>query len=52
MVENAVVEKGRLVVALSANRSGTTVTRPSGAYPADFTIETEWGGRTFRMGDR
>ncbi|MFB3855161.1 MAG: succinylglutamate desuccinylase [Vicinamibacterales bacterium] len=52
LVENAVVEKGRLIVALSANRSATTVTRPSGAYPPDYTIETEWGGRTFRMGDR
>lgn len=52
LVENAVMDKGRLIVALSANRSATTVTRPSGAYPPDFTIDTPWGGRTFRMGDR
>ena len=37
---------------LSANRSGTTVTRLGGAYPPDFSIETPWGERTFRMGDR
>ncbi|MBM3419921.1 MAG: succinylglutamate desuccinylase, partial [Bacteroidetes bacterium] len=52
MVENAVIEKGRLIVVLSANRSGTTVTRPSGAYPQFYNITTEWGKRTFRMGDR
>ena len=46
------MEAGRVFVVLSANRSGTTVTRPSGAYPADYTIPTAWGGQTFRMGDR
>lgn len=51
-VENASVEKGRLIVALSANRSGTTVTRLSGGYPPDFCIPTTWGERKFRMGDR
>jgi hypothetical protein len=52
LVENAVMEKGRLIVALSDNRSGTTVTRLGGAYPPDFSIPTEWGAQTFRMGDR
>lgn len=50
--ENAVLEKGRLIVALSANRSGTTVTRVGGAYPPDFSIPTPWGEQTFRLGDR
>ena len=50
--ENGVMEAGRLIVALSGNRSGTTVTRVSGAYPPDYTIPTDWGGQTFRMGDR
>ena len=50
--ENATIEKGKLIVILSANRSGTTVTRPSGAYPQSFTIPTAWGGQKFRMGDR
>ena len=50
--ENAVMSKGRLIVVLSANRSGSTVTRVGGAYPPDFTIPTSWGGQTFRLGDR
>lgn len=50
--ENFVMEQGRLILVLSANRSASTVTRISGAYPPDFAIETEWGERTFRLGDR
>jgi predicted deacylase len=50
--ENAVMQKGRLIVVLSANRSGTTVTRLGGAYPSEFTIPSSWGGQRFRMGDR
>ncbi|MFC2098044.1 succinylglutamate desuccinylase/aspartoacylase family protein, partial [Bacteroidota bacterium] len=52
MAENASIQKGRLILVLSANRSGTTVTRPSGAYPQNYTIPTEWGGQIFRHGDR
>jgi predicted deacylase len=52
LVENARMQKGRMIVVLSANRSGTTVTRPSGAYPQSYTIPTAWGGQKFRMGDR
>jgi hypothetical protein len=52
LAENAVVERGRLIVVLSTNRSASTVTRVGGAYPPDFTITTDWGSRTFRMGDR
>lgn len=51
-VENAHVTQGRLFVVLSANRSGTTVTRLGGGYPPDYTIDTPWGGQKFRMGDR
>jgi hypothetical protein len=51
-VENGVLERGRLFVILSANRSATTVTRLGGAYPQDYSIECPWGERTFRMGDR
>jgi hypothetical protein len=50
--ENAVVEKGQLLIILSANRSATTVTRLGGAYPPDYTIATPWGEQKFRMGDR
>jgi hypothetical protein len=52
LAENAVMKKGRLLLVLSANRSATTVTRLGGAYPPDFTIATDWGERTFRLGDR
>jgi hypothetical protein len=52
LAENAVVQKGRLIVVLSTNRSATTSTRLGGAYPPDFSIDTAWGSRTFRMGDR
>jgi predicted deacylase len=52
LVENAVIEQGRLLLVLSANRSASTVTRLGGAYPIDYTIPTAWGGQTFRMGDR
>lgn len=52
LAENAALDQGRLIVLNSANRSASTVTRPSGAYPADYTIPTAWGGQTFRMGDR
>jgi hypothetical protein len=52
LAENGVVEIGRIFVLNSANRSATTVTRPGGAYPPDYTIATPWGGQKFRMGDR
>ncbi|MFC1554612.1 succinylglutamate desuccinylase [candidate division KSB1 bacterium] len=50
--ENAVIEKGKLILVLSGNRSATTVTRLGGAYPPDFSIKTDWGERKFRLGDR
>ncbi len=52
LVEQARIAAGRLIVVLSANRSGTTVTRPSGAYPQFYNIPTAWGSQRFRMGDR
>ena len=52
IAENGLVVQGRVFVINSANRSGTTVTRPSGAYPPDYTIPTAWGGQKFRTGDR
>ncbi len=52
MIENSVVAKGRVFVIPTANRSGSTVTRPGGAYPPDYSIATPWGSQKFRMGDR
>jgi hypothetical protein len=51
-VENAGVSEGRLIVAIHENRSASTVTRPGDAYPQFFNIETDWGSKMFRMGDR
>ncbi len=50
--ENAVMERGRLILVLSSNRSASTATRLGGAYPPDFSIPTDWGERRFRLGDR
>lgn len=52
LVENAVLQQGRLIVAIHAARSASTVTRPGDAYPQFFTIPTDWGTKKFRMGDR
>jgi hypothetical protein len=52
LAENAVMDAGRLIVVLSSNRSASTVTRVGGAYPPDFSIPTDWGEQTFRLGDR
>lgn len=52
LVENAQVEKGRLIVVIWANRSASTVTRPGDAYPQFYHISTDWGTKKFRMGDR
>ena len=50
--ENATMQRGRLILVLSSNRSASTVTRIGGAYPPDFTIPTDWGERKLRLGDR
>lgn len=52
IVENAVVEKGRLIVIPQFNNSGSRNTRAGDGYPLYFDIETPWGSKTFRMGNR
>ena len=52
LVETAVPTQGKLFVALRANRSASTVTRPGEAYPLYYRIPTPWGERVYRMGDR
>ena len=52
IVENLRVKKGKVIVAIRANRSASTVTRPGDAYPQFYHIETPWGVKKFRMGDR
>jgi hypothetical protein len=48
-VENGTVEKGRVIVALSANRSASTMTRLGGAYPQDFSLEIGCGQVFFSL---
>jgi predicted deacylase len=52
LVENAVVKSGRLIVVPHANESGFTNTAPSEGVPSRFRIQTDWGSRWFRYGDR
>lgn len=52
IVENAVVEKGRLIVIPQFNNSGGRNTRAGDGYPLYFDIETPWGNKKFRMGNR
>lgn len=51
-IENALVEKGRLIVIPQANQSGFTYTEPLQGFPHTFEIETPFGQRWFRNGMR
>lgn len=51
-VENAVVEKGRMIIIPRANASGYTATEPGQGYPSRYEIETDFGSRWFRFGMR
>src|SRR4030042_5324027 len=52
MLENAVVDKGALIIIPQFNRSASRNTRPGDGYPLYFEIPTDWGRKTFRMGNR
>ena len=52
MIENAVVEKGTLIVIPQFNNSGSLNTKPGDGYPLYYDIPTEWGRMRFRMGNR
>lgn len=51
-VENAVVEQGRVIVVTRANTSASQITRNGEAYPRFYTVQTPWGEKKWRMGDR
>src|SRR5690625_140923 len=51
-IENAQVEKGRLIVIPQANQSGFTYTEPLQGFPHRFEIDTPFGTRWFRNGMR
>jgi predicted deacylase len=52
VVENAVVEKGTVYVIPTFNASGGRTTKPGDGYPLYFRLKTDWGAKTFRMGNR
>lgn len=52
MIENAVVEKGTLYLIPFFNRSASLNTRPGEGYPLYFSVDTPWGKKKFRLGNR
>ncbi|MFQ5841201.1 MAG: succinylglutamate desuccinylase/aspartoacylase family protein [Thermodesulfobacteriota bacterium] len=52
LIENAIVNRGRLIVIPQANSSGFTHTDPLEGFPHRFEIQTEEGSRWFRLGMR
>ncbi len=51
-IENAVVEKGTVIIIPNFNNSASRNTRPGDGYPLYFEIPTPWGTKKFRMGNR
>ncbi len=51
-IEKAVVEKGTLYIIPFFNHSGSRNTRAGDGYPLYFDVPTDWGAKTFRMGNR
>jgi len=52
MAENAVVEKGKLIVIPMVNNSATRTTRAGEGQPLFYSIKTDWGEKVFRLGSR
>jgi len=52
ILENALVDKGSLIVIPQFNRSAGRNTRPGDGYPLYYEIPTDWGQKKFRMGNR
>mgnify|MGYP004448513775 FL=1 len=51
-MENITVDKGKVFIIPETNRSGSTLGQAGNAYPPYFYIETEWGEKQYRIGDR
>jgi predicted deacylase len=51
-IENAVVDKGTLIIIPQFNNSGSRTTKPGDGYPLYLEIPTAWGTKKFRFGDR
>jgi hypothetical protein len=52
IIENAVVEQGTLIVIPQFDHSASINTRAGDGYPLYFEVETGWGRKKFRMGNR
>jgi len=52
VVENALVQKGTVIVIPQLNHSASVYTRPGDGYPLFYDIRTPWGTKQFRFGDR
>lgn len=52
LIESGAVLKGRVFLIPFANESAFTVSHPGEATPARYHIQTPWGVRWFRFGDR
>ena len=52
IAENLKVTQGRVMIITHANNSASTITRIGEAYPRFYSIETKWGTKTWRMGQR
>lgn len=52
VLENIVVTKGRVFVIARANMSASTLGMLGNAYPPFFRIQTPWGEKQYRIGDR
>ncbi|MQY61648.1 succinylglutamate desuccinylase [bacterium] len=51
-IENALVDKGTLIIIPEFNNSAGRNTRPGDGYPLYYEIPTDWGSKKFRMGNR
>jgi len=51
-IENALVEKGTVIIIPRFNNSAGRNTRPGDGYPLYFHVATEWGKKRFPMGNR
>jgi predicted deacylase len=51
-LENARVEKGTIIIIPEFNSSASRNTRPGDGYPLYYEIQTAWGNKKFRMGNR
>lgn len=52
MIENMQIEKGKVIIVPRANFSGSTEGMVGDAYPMFFSVESDWGTSTFKIGDR